>query len=265
MGRFSAEDRAAVASGRRHSRNWNQRHPLLGEGFVNKGFFLGPGWRECRNWINRVILRKPNGFQSPTDRVTPAIHLRWKAALALDALGAAAQPAVQRLLPLLTQSGSESNAKEAAFVLAGIGQISLLTNLPPVQGDWPLYCAIWAVAEHPKLATNLAPWLIFQATNMPASSYPAATWALGQIHSDPEESIPFLIQELTNTIGPVSTWHPSAAAEALGHFGPQASNAIPALNAARSNTQIREVIDEALEKIEPKTRATHKKQTSEMP
>ena len=99
--------------------------------------------------------------------------------------------------------------------------------------SWQEFCAVWAIGQHPRSSTNLTPWLISltQRTNMAPNQFPASVWALGQLHSDPDRSIPLL----TNLLISTNFMMPETAAEALGHFGPAARCALPKLRELRSD------------------------------
>jgi hypothetical protein len=206
------------------------------------------GWQQAQQFFREKILRQ-KGFGR--DVVTPAKRTRWKAALALDALGPAAQSAIPQLASMVNKPTS---CKQASFILAGMGPagIAVLTNLPPSSNSWQQMCAVWAIGQHPQTSTNLVPWLLALATNRPPGSVggvPFEIWALGEIHADAARVIPVLIEKLSNTNGRPPGMEQSYALEALGHYGKEASNAIPVLKAMQASPYFREQPGEVLKKI----------------
>jgi hypothetical protein len=208
--------------------------------------------QEAQQYIREKILRKPRGTFSQS--VTPAQKIRWKAALAMDALGSAAQSTIPQLASMAIKTSSSSSCKEASFILAGMGPpgIAALTNYSLSPNSWQHICAIWAIGQHPQSSANLVPWLLDFATNRPsgaAGGYPGEIWALGEIHADAARVVPMLIEELSNTNGSLPYWEQSAAVEALGHYGKEASPAVPALEGMKADPQLRWAAEEALKKI----------------
>jgi len=208
--------------------------------------------RRARQYFQEKILRQPSGPRVET--VTPAQRTRWKAALALDALGPAAQSAIPQLSSMVIMRLSSFPIKEASFILAGMGPagIAALTNFAPSPNSWQQICAVWAIGQHPQASTNLIPWLLGLATNRPpgpGGGYPAELWALGEIHSDASHVVPWLIAELSNTNSPAPRYEQSVVVQALGRYGKEASNAIPLLKAMQADPQFRWEAGEALKTI----------------
>jgi hypothetical protein len=206
--------------------------------------------QRVQQYFREKILHQPRRNRFPL--VSPAQKIQSKAALAMDALGPAAQSAIPQLASMANKPTSPSSCKGASFILAGMGPagIDALTNLPPSANpwNWRLFCAIWAIGQHPQSSTNLVPWLLDLATPRPPS--PAVglnggeIWALGEIHANAARVVPFLIEALSNTNG-----LQSFAAEALGHYGKEASNAVPALRKMKADPQFGAQAQEALDKI----------------
>ncbi len=214
-------------------------------------------WLEGQQYFREKILRQRRRYGPGS--ATPAHHTRWKAALALDALGPAAQTVIPQLASMANKPpASDTSCKEASFILAGMGPagIAALTNYPPSPNSWRQFCAIWAVAQHPQSCTNLTPWLLDLATNRPpgpAADFAGVLWALGEIHADAAHVVPFLISELGNTNGG-STYSRHLVARALGHYGKEASNAIPALKIMKADPQFEVLAEESLKKINSDSR-----------
>jgi hypothetical protein len=213
----------------------------------------------------RLKLRKP--IPEIQDSTTAQVT-RWKAALALDALGPTAAPHVLHSIPMrLTTNTFPAEAKEKAFVLVGMGPkgLTLLTNLIGSRW-WEGACISWAMAQHAEAATpDWTPFLINIAKNraIGRNRYNStAIWALGEIAQDPATTIPFLIECFTNG----DTFASGVAATALGCFGPAASNAVPhlqqTLSDAKADKEVKRCASEALpkilgEQIEPESDQQH--------
>jgi hypothetical protein len=202
--------------------------------------------RQAQQYFREKILHQPS--RPRVASVNPTQKARWKAALAMEALGPDAQSAIPRLASMANTR--LSSCKNASFILAGMGPagIAALTNFPPSTNswNWRQFCAIWAIGQHAPSSTNLVPWLLDLATHRPPSPGldGGEIWALGEIHADAAHVVPFLIEALSNTNG-----LQLIAAKALGHYGKEASNAVPALRKMKGDPQFGAQAQQALEKI----------------
>jgi hypothetical protein len=202
--------------------------------------------QRVQQYFREKILHQPS--RPRVASVNPTQKARWKAALAMEALGPDAQSAIPRLASMANTR--LSSCKNASFILAGMGPagIAALTNFPPSTNswNWRQFCAIWAIGQHAPSSTNLVPWLLDLATHRPPSPGldGGEIWALGEIHADAAHVVPFLIEALSNTNG-----LQLIAAKALGHYGKEASNAVPALRKMKGDPQFGAQAQQALEKI----------------
>ncbi len=172
-----------------------------------------------------------------------------QAALALDALGPQAAPIIPELTRILHGATSP---KEAAIALSAIGPAGweVLTQSILDTNGFAGACSIWALGSHraavPGTVAALKTSLIEgDKTGLSGLS----GWALERIGQDREEVVSLLIKSLSYQRSDYK-W---ASAVALGHFGRDARNAVPALLALLQSHDktIRHDAAQALEQIAP--------------
>ncbi|MDB6024651.1 MAG: repeat-containing protein [Verrucomicrobiales bacterium] len=231
---------------------------LLQELHTDDSFFYTKK-QELLRYIESKKSAKNAFLQTP---VSPAEKTRWRAALALESLGPLTESATNDLVKLLmTPGGSENSAKEAAFILGGIGPkgISLLTNCVRITNSWGSMCAIWSLGQHPAAATNMVPYLLKMSRGKDENVAYSSVWALGEIHTDPDIAVPALIRLLRDPRKHVAGF----AAGTLGRYGAKAKAALPKLKEQVDDSPATMSAKEAIKKIEaaiaaePKTTDTH--------
>lgn len=207
-------------------------------------------WKKFRDMVKTKWFRKTvYGGTEPT----PAERIRWKAALGLEVIGTNAARLVPEIAPLLQSTSSDSAAKSAAYILGGMGTqgIAVLTNAVNSSNDWTALSAMWSMAQHHAIAeTNWVPLLMAAITRQTNSTYWAlgglGVWALGEIHLDSEQTIPFLIEVLSSSDPNVRSY----AAVSLGKFGKEAKAAVPSLKNLLADSNASWSAKEALKKIQ---------------
>jgi HEAT repeat protein len=160
---------------------------------------------------------------------TPADSLRSQAELGFHALGSVATCAVPDLMKIYQRAPSPAVQDVAIVALGGIG--------PP--------------------ASDAVPLMIEAATNSDWLLSGNAVWALGQVHSRPELSLPALVDLLENTNPAVCVHLGPQAAMSLGKFGETARPAVPHLVRLLqcADPYVRSHITNAFKAIDPEAAA----------
>lgn len=174
---------------------------------------------------------------------------RYRAALALDALGPAAKP----MLPELAEYLEGTNcAKQAALGLAAIGPEgwAVLTRGILSSNNIAAACSIWALGMYRVSGDGTVAALKYTMTNGESLYQDAqAAWALAEIGRDKGELVPMFVQGLKSPREDMR-W---ACALALGKLGRDAEPAVPALVEALQDKRpkVREDAAQALQEIDP--------------
>lgn len=205
-------------------------------------------------WRTRLpfTTRLANWVMNPTPRQLAAGTYE-----AFRVLGDRGRPASDELCRALNQTNMPQTSATAAFALAGIGTSSLAPLLTVVSNaQHPArVAAIRAIGSLTNLGDS-AQQVVSAITNClghsnAMSAQVIAIIALGDLRAAPEISIPALSSMLTNGSPRFRVYSISA----LGKFGPQASNAIPALTnvLADPDHYVRDSASVALHEIDPAT------------
>ena len=198
-------------------------------------------------WSDSHMPRFIHDLMFPNVDLTEEDRRRWRAAQGLAALGPLAKPALPELTRLLYTNFWHSSIKEAAYALATMGPegVEVLTNSVGPKSEWSGMCAIWALGQHPAAGTNYIPFLLKATTSPSQGTAEGAIEVLGLYHVDAAQVIP----ALTNFLAGTNTALSERAARALGHFGRQATSAVPLLEAMTNNAAVRDAALEALKQI----------------
>jgi RNA polymerase sigma factor (sigma-70 family) len=179
----------------------------------------------------------------------PPSTRRYRAMLALDALGPAAKP----LLPQLAECLQGANCpKEAAMALAAIGPegCDVLTKSIVSTTNFAAACSIWALgARRAGGPDTVAALEHILTSGEPPFQDAQAAWALAQIGQDRDQLVPMFIDGLKSKREDMR-W---ACALALGELGPDACDAVPALVEALQDKEasVRRDAAQALQEIDP--------------
>ncbi|MFO1511697.1 MAG: HEAT repeat domain-containing protein [Verrucomicrobiota bacterium] len=181
-----------------------------------------PNWKiEAVDWVRQVLNK------DLSDRLV--VRDRQRSLMGLQALGAAARPAVPTLAAMITNANPDM--ADAAFVaLSGIG---VEECVPPLvlaltNGDAILRpAAAVGLGTLRGVARAAVPALAATLENRDANVRADSARALGFIARNPQVAVPALTRALSDTNFQVSR----TAAAALGAFGTDAASALPALQA----------------------------------
>jgi hypothetical protein len=160
---------------------------------------------------------------------TPANSLRFQAELGFDALRSAASGAVPDLMKIYRQAPSPAVQDAAIVALGDIG--------PP--------------------ASDAVPLMIEATTSSDSLLSGNAVWALGQVHSRPELSLPALVSLLESTNPVVCVHLGPQAAMSLAKFGNSARPTVPHLTRLLQSAHpyLRSHITNAVKALDPEAAA----------
>ena len=188
-----------------------------------------PKWRtRLGNWLRQSRLPFKEQLSSRISE-PPSFQLAYGSCVAFTILGKRANPAFDELCRLLNETNSPQTSAAAASALGYLGTNALVPLL-----------IVTTNAQHP--ARRAAMYGIISLTSVGGLDDSA-------FHAAPEISIPALTSMLTNRDPTLRGY----SVEALGDFGPQASNAIPALTNALADfsPDVRKKAAGALHQIAP--------------
>jgi hypothetical protein len=147
----------------------------------------------------RVFPSVSEQLMGPTSTMEEA---RWRAALALHLLGAAAKPALPVATSLLVTTNSYTYAGAAgAAVLAGLGDqgLRILRGALNTNNTWSNDCAVWGLAQMGDVAKPVVPELLRIAMARPRGAIVLEFWALDALGADSNAMIALAIADLKST------------------------------------------------------------------